>query len=57
MLQDTERLRIERTEDEVSLTITKVMKADDGEYQCRLVNPAGEASCFARLFAQYHVIE
>jgi hypothetical protein len=53
--QDTERIRIERTADEVSLTIKKVMRTDDGEYSFRMTNAAGEETCYAKLYVQQPV--
>ena len=50
--QDTERIRIEKTAYEVSLTIKKVMRTDDGEYSFRMANAAGETTSFAKLFVQ-----
>ena len=53
--QDTERIRIERTDEKVRLTLRKVMRKDDGEYSCRLVNAAGETTGYTNLFVRQPV--
>ena len=54
-VQDTERIRIEKSEELVRLTLRKVMRKDDGEYSCRLVNAAGETTAFTNLFVRQPV--
>ena len=44
-----------RSADKISLTLTKVMKADDGEYSCRLINAVGETAGYTNLFVRQPV--
>ena len=55
LAQDTERIRIDKSDDRVRLTLTKVMKTDDGVYSCRLVNAAGETTAHTNLFVRQPV--
>ena len=55
IFQDTERIRIERTAEEISLTIKKVLRTDDGEYSAHIANAAGDARSFANLFVRQPV--
>jgi hypothetical protein len=52
ILQDSERVVSNVTEDEVSLTLSKVLPSDEGEYSCRLNNKAGASTASAYLYLQ-----
>jgi len=54
-MQDTERIRIEKSDEKIRLTLKKVMRQDDGEYSCRLVNSAGETTGYTNLFVRQPV--
>ena len=52
MIQDSERIKIVDSEGECVLCMDRAMSLDEGEYSCKLINQAGEATCGAVLFVQ-----